>query len=107
MRLSRRYSDKCLDASVPKPDSSGTPFHLAAANGHTNVVGIFLHGAHAHGADRHGAMPEMLVLGNGKERMAEVLKVWLANEDRDLREHEVDVGKLSGTEKKTTFLRGS
>ena len=86
--LLRPNSDRHRDASAPIVGSSGsTALHFAAANGHSNVVRtLLLHGAHADRADKYGVTPEMLARENGKEGMAEVLKEWLANKDRDLRE---------------------
>jgi hypothetical protein len=54
-------------------------------------------------------MPKMLARDNGKEWMAEVLKEWPANKDRDLRERkgEVGSGSGSGTGKKASFMGGS
>ena len=42
----------------------------------------------------------MLGRENGKERMAEMLKEWLGNKNRDLREREGDVGSWAGMERK-------
>jgi hypothetical protein len=36
--------------------------------------------------DKLGVTPEMLVRENGKEDTVDVLKEWLVNKDRDLRE---------------------
>ena len=89
-RLPRRYSDRHRDASAPIVGSSGsTPLHFAAANGHTSVIRtLLLHGAHADRADKHSITPEMLARDNGHLETAEVLKEWLANKDKDLRERE-------------------
>ncbi|KAG6873546.1 hypothetical protein C0995_014416 [Termitomyces sp. Mi166 len=88
-RLPRRYSnDKNRDSSAPIVGTSGsTPLHFAAANGNTNVVNLLLlHGAHANLPDKHGITPEMLARQHGWLECAEVLKQWLVNKDRDLRE---------------------
>ncbi|RDB25043.1 hypothetical protein Hypma_007485 [Hypsizygus marmoreus] len=88
-RLPRRYSnDKNRDSSAPIVGTSGsTPLHFAAANGNTDAVNLLLlHGAHANRADKHGVTPEMLARQNGWLECADVLKQWLVNKDRDLRE---------------------
>ncbi|KAG6900734.1 hypothetical protein C0993_003760 [Termitomyces sp. T159_Od127] len=88
-RLPRRYSnDKNRDSSAPIVGTSGsTPLHFAAANGNTDVVSLLLlHGAHANRPDKHGITPEMLARQHGWLECAEVLKQWLVNKDRDLRE---------------------
>ena len=89
-RLPRRYSDKHRDNSAPIVGSSGsTPLHFAAANGHSSVVRtLLLHGAHADRSDKHGVTPEMLARENGMVATADVLREWLANKDKDLRERE-------------------
>ncbi|KAJ7125005.1 hypothetical protein C8R44DRAFT_128809 [Mycena epipterygia] len=90
-RLPRRYSnDKNRDASAPIVGTSGsTPLHFAAANGNTNIVTtLLLRGAHANRADKHGITPEMLARQNGWDECAEVLKSWILNKDRDLRERQ-------------------
>ncbi|KAJ7502870.1 hypothetical protein B0H11DRAFT_1711996 [Mycena galericulata] len=90
-RLPRRYSnDKNRDASAPIVGTSGsTPLHFAAANGNTNIVNtLLLRGAHASRADKHGITPEMLARQNGWDECADVLKTWILNKDRDLRERE-------------------
>ena len=89
-RLPRRYSDKHRDNSAPIVGSSGsTPLHFAAANGHSSVVRtLLLHGAHADRPDKHGVTPEMLARENGMVATADVLREWLANKDKDLRERE-------------------
>jgi len=86
-RLPRRYSNKRRDTSVPIVSSSGSaPLHFPAANGHRNVARTLLsHGAHAD-RQKHGVTPEMLARGNEKEDTADVLKEWLENKDKDLRE---------------------
>ncbi|KAG6866419.1 hypothetical protein C0991_004704 [Blastosporella zonata] len=88
-RLPRRYSnDKNRDSSVPIVGTSGsTPLHFAAANGNTEVVNLLLlHGAHANRADKHGITPEMLARQHGWLECSDVLRQWLVNKDRDLRE---------------------
>ncbi|KAG6880018.1 hypothetical protein C0992_007815 [Termitomyces sp. T32_za158] len=88
-RLPRRYSnDRNRDSSAPIVGTSGsTPLHFAAANGNTDVVNLLLlHGAHASRSDKHGITPEMLARQHGWLECAEVLKQWLVNKDRDLRE---------------------
>ncbi|GLB37839.1 putative proteasome regulatory particle assembly [Lyophyllum shimeji] len=88
-RLPRRYSnDKNRDSSAPIVGTSGsTPLHFAAANGNTEAVTLLLlHGAHANRADKHGITPEMLARQHGWLECADVLKRWLINKDRDLRE---------------------
>ncbi|KAG5350432.1 hypothetical protein C0989_011066 [Termitomyces sp. Mn162] len=88
-RLPRRYSnDKNRDSSAPIVGTSGsTPLHFAAANGNTDVVNLLLlHGAHADRSDKHGITPEMLARQHGWLECAEVLRQWLVNKDRDLRE---------------------
>ncbi|KAM6502171.1 hypothetical protein JOM56_002148 [Amanita muscaria] len=90
-RLPRRYSnDKNRDSTAPIVGSSGsTPLHFAAANGNTNVVNLLLlHGAHADLPDKHAITPEKLALQNGWLECAQVLKDWIVNKDRDLRERE-------------------
>lgn len=90
-RLPRRYSnDKNRDASAPIVGTSGsTPLHFAAANGNTEVVTVLLlHGAHADRPDKHGVTPEILARQNGWVECAQVLKDWILNKDRDLRERE-------------------
>lgn len=90
-RLPRRYSnDKNRDASAPIVGTSGsTPLHFAAANGNTEVVTVLLlHGAHADRPDKHGVTPEILAQQNGWVECAQVLKDWILNKDRDLRERE-------------------
>ncbi|KAF8893900.1 hypothetical protein BD779DRAFT_1467501 [Infundibulicybe gibba] len=90
-RLPRRYSnDKNRDTSAPIVGTSGsTPLHFAAANGNTNIITILLHrGAHANRADKHGVTPEMLARQHGWLECAEVLRAWILNKDRDLRERE-------------------
>lgn len=91
LRLPRRYSnDKNRDASAPIVGTSGsTPLHFAAANGNTEVVTVLLlHGAHADRPDKHGVTPEILARENGWAQCAQVLKDWILNKDRDLRERE-------------------
>ncbi|KAJ6497793.1 hypothetical protein C8R45DRAFT_822706 [Mycena sanguinolenta] len=90
-RLPRRYSnDKNRDTSAPIVGTSGsTPLHFAAANGHTNIVqALLLKGAHANRPDKHGITPEMLARQNGWDECADVLKTWIINKDRDLRERQ-------------------
>ncbi|KAG6844387.1 hypothetical protein H0H87_007291 [Tephrocybe sp. NHM501043] len=88
-RLPRRYSnDRNRDSSAPIVGTSGsTPLHFAAANGNTEAVNLLLlHGAHANRPDKHGITPEMLARQHGWLECADVLKQWLLNKDRDLRE---------------------
>ncbi|KAF5322015.1 hypothetical protein D9619_001500 [Psilocybe cf. subviscida] len=88
-RLPRKYSiDKGRDSSTPIVGTSGsTPLHFAAANGNTDVVSLLLlHGAHADRADKHGVTPEMLATQNGWVESASLLREWIANKDRDLRD---------------------
>ncbi|KAF8070817.1 hypothetical protein FPV67DRAFT_1561538 [Lyophyllum atratum] len=88
-RLPRRYSnDKNRDSSAPIVGTSGsTPLHFAAANGNTEAVTLLLlHGAHANRSDKHGITPEILARQHGWLECADVLKQWLVNKDRDLRE---------------------
>ncbi|KAJ7714339.1 hypothetical protein DFH07DRAFT_863428 [Mycena maculata] len=90
-RLPRRYSnDKNRDTSAPIVGTSGsTPLHFAAANGNTNIVTtLLLRGAHPNRADKHGITPEMLARQNKHDECAEVLKAWVLNKDRDLRERQ-------------------
>ncbi|KAF9017520.1 hypothetical protein BDZ89DRAFT_1140671 [Hymenopellis radicata] len=90
-RLPRRYSnEKNRDASAPIVGTSGsTPLHFAAANGNTNIVTtLLLKGAHADRADKHGIIPEQLARQNGWLECADVLRKWLENKDKDLRERE-------------------
>ncbi|KAJ6593609.1 hypothetical protein B0H19DRAFT_1246354 [Mycena capillaripes] len=89
LRLPRRYSnEKNRDAPIVG-NSGSAPLHFAAANGHTRIVTILLlHGAHANRADKHGITPEMLARQNGWDECAEVLKTWILNKDRDLRERQ-------------------
>ncbi|KIM73223.1 hypothetical protein PILCRDRAFT_15413 [Piloderma croceum F 1598] len=75
--------------------SGSTLFHFTAANGRTNVVGtLLLHAARTDRANSHRIIPEMPV--HEKEWTAEVLTEWLANKNRDLREHEGEAGVGSG-----------
>ncbi|KAJ6495659.1 hypothetical protein C8R47DRAFT_973734 [Mycena vitilis] len=88
-RLPRRYSnDKNRDTSAPIVGTSGsTPLHFAAANGNTSIVNnLLLRGAHANRADKHGITPEMLARQNGWDETAQLIKTWMLNKDRDLRE---------------------
>ncbi|KAJ7350355.1 hypothetical protein DFH08DRAFT_695778 [Mycena albidolilacea] len=90
-RLPRRYSnDRNRDTTAPIVGTSGsTPLHFAAANGHTNIVHtLLLRGAHASRPDKHGITPEMLARQNGWDECAEILKTWIINKDRDLRERQ-------------------
>ena len=77
-------------ASAPIVGSSGsTLLHLAAANSCTNVVRtLLLYAAHTDRANNHRVIPEMPARETGKEWMAEVLKEWLVNKNRNLRKHE-------------------
>ena len=64
-----------------------TPLHFAAAaNGHTNVIRTLLHGAHADRPDKHDITPEVVARDNRRDETAEVLREWVENKDRDLRE---------------------
>ncbi|KAF6760184.1 hypothetical protein DFP72DRAFT_1004154 [Ephemerocybe angulata] len=90
-RLPRRYfNDRNRDASAPIVGTSGsTPLHFAAANGNTNVVTLLLlHGAQAERPDKYGVTPEMLARDNNWVQCAQVLREWVINKDRDLRERE-------------------
>ncbi|KAJ3508043.1 hypothetical protein NLJ89_g5974 [Agrocybe chaxingu] len=89
-RLPRKYSDKNRDASAPIVGTSGsTPLHFAAANGNTEVVRLLLlHGAHANRADKHGVTPETLAQEQGWLECAKLLREWIQNKDRDLKERE-------------------
>jgi len=84
--------------SAPIVGSSGsTPLHFAAANSHTNVVRtLLLHGAHADRADKYSVTQEMLARENGKDSKGDLLKEWLENKDRDLRERGAESGNASG-----------
>ncbi|KAF9564793.1 hypothetical protein CPC08DRAFT_741302 [Agrocybe pediades] len=96
-RLPRKYSyDKNRDSSAPIIGSSGsTPLHFAAANGNTEVVRLLLlHGAHADRPDKHGITPEALAQQNGWVECATVLRDWIINKDRDLREREGITGNV-------------
>ena len=90
-RLPRRYSnDKNRDSSAPIVGTSGsTPLHFAAANGNTNVVSLLLlHGAHANHPDKHGVTPELIAKQNGWLECAQVLRNWILNKDKDLKDRE-------------------
>lgn len=56
---------------------------------------LLLHGAHADRRDKHGVTPEMLARDCGHEEVAEVLREWVKNKDRDLRDRERDGGGQS------------
>ncbi|KAG5639469.1 hypothetical protein H0H81_001591 [Sphagnurus paluster] len=99
-RLPRRYSnDKNRDSSAPIVGTSGsTPLHFAAANGNTDAVTLLLlHGAHADRPDKYGVTPEMLAQQYGWLECATVLKNWLINKDKDLRERPNGVGVSAGS----------
>lgn len=49
---------------------------------------LLLHGAHADRADKHGVTPENLARQNGWIECADLLKNWIINKDKDLRERE-------------------
>jgi hypothetical protein len=49
---------------------------------------LLLHGAHANKADKHGITPENLARQNGWIECADLLKEWILNKDKDLRERE-------------------
>ncbi|KAJ7594606.1 hypothetical protein C8J56DRAFT_821453 [Mycena floridula] len=88
-RLPRKYSTGGnRDASAPIVGTSGsTPLHFAAANGNKNIITtLLLRGAHADRADKHGVTPEMLANQHGWVECAQVLRTWVENKDRDLRE---------------------
>jgi len=57
---------------------------------------LLLHGAHADRADKHGVTPEVLAQQNGWIECAQVLRDWIVNKDRDLRERE-GYGVKAGT----------
>jgi hypothetical protein len=59
--------------------------HLAAANSRTNVL---LHAARTDRANNHRLIPQMPTRKTRKEWSADVLKEWLVNKNRDLRERE-------------------
>ena len=90
-RLPRKYSsDRNRDTSVPIIGTTGsTPLHFAAANGNMEVLNLLLlHGAHADRADKHGVTPEMVAEENGWLECSVVLRQWITDKDRDLRERE-------------------
>lgn len=61
--------------------------HFASANGNIAIVSLLLlKGGHAGRADKHGVTPEMLARQNGWPECAELLKTWVLNKDKDLRE---------------------
>jgi|ERR1700734_64204 hypothetical protein len=63
----------------------------------TNVVRtLFLHRVYADHVDKHGVSPEMPARDNGKGSTADVLREWLGNKDRDLREPGRGVGDEFG-----------
>lgn len=101
-RLSRKYSsERGRDSSTPIIGTTGsTPLHFAAANGNIEVINLLLHhGAHADRADKHGVTPEMIALQNNWLECAAILRDWIENKDRDLRERESssNVQKKSNT----------
>ncbi|KIM72486.1 hypothetical protein PILCRDRAFT_16093 [Piloderma croceum F 1598] len=78
-----------------------------AAKGHTNVARtLFLRDTHAYLIDTHGVTHEILARENWMEGMAEMLKEWLANKNRDSREREGDVGSGDEPQRKDDFRRG-
>lgn len=87
-RLPKRYSSR--DSSAPIIGTTGsTPLHFAAANGNRDAIMLLLlHGAHANRPDKHGITPEALARQNGWIECADVLKDWIINKDKDLRERE-------------------
>ncbi|KAF7981934.1 hypothetical protein HWV62_30709 [Athelia sp. TMB] len=93
--LPRRYSSHPRSHNSPSSNSAhptigssgSTPLHFAAANGHAHVVRLLLlHGAHADRRDKHGVTPEMLARECGNDEVADILKQWVLNKDKDLRE---------------------
>lgn len=87
-RLPKRYSNR--DSSAPIIGTTGsTPLHFAAANGNRDAIWLLLlHGAHADRADKHGVTPENLARQSGWIECADLLKEWIINKDKDLRERE-------------------
>lgn len=89
--------------------SGSTPLHFAAANGNTDAVTLLLRrGAHPNRADKHGVTPEILARQNGWLECADVLKQWLINKDRDLRERpggERTEGRFLSPDSSTTHER--
>ncbi|KAJ8076915.1 putative ankyrin-repeat protein [Marasmius tenuissimus] len=88
-RLPRRYSnEKNKDSSAPIVGTTGsTPLHFAAANGNKNVMmTLLLRGAHPDIHDKHGVTPAVLAEQHGWVECAQLLREWIENKDRDLRE---------------------
>lgn len=53
---------------------------------------LLLHGVHADRPDKHGVTPEMVARESGRDDTADVLREWLANKDKDLKEREDTLG---------------
>ncbi len=90
-RLPRKYSnERGRDSSTPIVGTTGsTPLHFASANGNIEVINLLLlHGAHADRPDKHGVTPEMISHQNGWVECSTILRDWIENKDRDLRERE-------------------
>ncbi|KAF9453961.1 hypothetical protein P691DRAFT_526254 [Macrolepiota fuliginosa MF-IS2] len=87
-RLPKRYSNR--DSSAPIIGTTGsTPLHFAAANGNRDAIMLLLlHGAHADRPDKHGVTPEALSRQNGWVECADLLREWIINKDKDLRDRE-------------------
>jgi hypothetical protein len=97
---SSRHRDKDRDREreprMPVGVSGSTPLHFAAANGHEAVVLTLLrHGARTDKLDKNGAVPEKVARDSGWMRVADILRGWANDRDRDLREREMRP-RLSG-----------